>query len=351
MVERVREGRWLLVPTLVVAGVVIGLLVAFVFTSSRRAQADVLISSATAGGDVTPLLSNVQELASGGVLAGNVRSTLRLHESAEGVRHRIRASIRPHSDVIVLTATAGSADRARQLAQEAAVVLTQLVGPRFRQVSPPLRASLLDPGHVVSGGDRHLLRDMFWGAVAGLLLGLLGAALLPEREAVPALPASAEAAARELRERDRDLNEREKLLEQRVKLVTEREVKLARRAGELAAKDVTFSEREREIAERERKAADAESLALLREPEPEPEPEREPEPAPEPVVIPVEAAGRWNLDDLERRVNEQPGASPEQIEERRMYLFYLRAHADIDGRLPPSFDTLIAEVFGELTLE
>jgi hypothetical protein len=39
---------------------------------------------------------------------------------------------------------------------------------------------------------------------------------------------------------------------------------------------------------------------------------------------------------------------PDQEEEWRSYLFFLRDHADVDGRLPSTFDGLVAEVFAQL---
>ncbi len=64
---------------------------------------------------------------------------------------------------------------------------------------------------------------------------------------------------------------------------------------------------------------------------------------------PVTRAGSWNVNDLQRTVDAQTGAAPEQAEEWRTYLFFLREHAASDGSLPPQFDGLVEDVFGELT--
>jgi len=53
----------------------------------------------------------------------------------------------------------------------------------------------------------------------------------------------------------------------------------------------------------------------------------------------------WALDDL---VEETPGQDPAREEERRQTLYYLRQHASVDGRIPPGFEDLIYELFGEL---
>ena len=82
-------------------------------------------------------------------------------------------------------------------------------------------------------------------------------------------------------------------------------------------------------------------------PEPAPAPEPLPEPATEPEPEPVPArGGRWTMDELEQFVRERRSASPERVEEWDTYLFLLRQHANVDGSLPPSFDSLIADVFG-----
>ena len=68
---------------------------------------------------------------------------------------------------------------------------------------------------------------------------------------------------------------------------------------------------------------------------------------PEPTV--PASAGTWNLDELQRLVDAaMPTATPEQSEEWRAYLFFLREHASTDGSLPRSLDSLVNDVFGEL---
>jgi hypothetical protein len=109
------------------------------------------------------------------------------------------------------------------------------------------------------------------------------------------------------------------------------------------------------------------------EPEPEPEPVREPEPErtlevvpepegeqeemeepepEEPVVALPQAAHRrpdgWNVWDLEQRAQEEAGRDPDRDEEWNALLIYLRDYARPDGTLPPEFDSLVQESFGEL---
>jgi hypothetical protein len=47
-------------------------------------------------------------------------------------------------------------------------------------------------------------------------------------------------------------------------------------------------------------------------------------------------------------VEEAPGQDPARQEERRQILYHLREHTAVDGRIPPEFEELIYEVFGDL---
>jgi hypothetical protein len=67
-----------------------------------------------------------------------------------------------------------------------------------------------------------------------------------------------------------------------------------------------------------------------------------------PRIAPAGADGGWTLDALDALVDANAGRFPEQEDEWRSYLFFLRDHADVDGRLPPHFEGLVAEVFAPL---
>jgi capsular polysaccharide biosynthesis protein len=126
---------------------------------------------------------------------------------------------------------------------------------------------------------------------------------------------------------DSDLRRREEALDKRVEAVTKGEAEMARHAAELAV-------RERNLAEDEAAAAAraAEQAA-----------------APEPVPIPTNgAAGTYSLTDLEVLVAKGGEEHPEKVEEWQSYLFFLRDYARSDGRIPASFDGLIADTFSEL---
>jgi len=348
--------RWWPLAAGVLAGIVVAMLVSLIGSTSRTAEAKVLITSPAGTAAVRPLLGNLRELATSGVVAGNVKSTLRLPESAESLRRHLDASIRPGSEVIAITSPDASADRARQLAQEAAVVFGQLVEARFGTSTPELHAAGLDSAHVLAGPDRHFLRNVLIGALVGLLLGsalMLVLAIRTRQDAV-----------------DEELSKREDLVEQRVNGVTARERAIADRAGKLAAREQELDERAaalaaaerevgsraRELASSERKLADRaaeiamskrelEVLAAAPPPRP-PEPVSVPQVETEPALPP--RAGTWNLNELQAAVDAYADPTPEQAENWRTYLYFVREHASPDGTLPRSLDPLIADVFAEI---
>jgi len=60
-------------------------------------------------------------------------------------------------------------------------------------------------------------------------------------------------------------------------------------------------------------------------------------------------ARAWNLWELERLA--QDPDSDDRAEERKLLLLHLRDVADTSGRLPPEFDPLVRDVFGERLAE
>jgi hypothetical protein len=338
--------RWWPLALGVLLGVVAGVLVSLVGSSTRRAEASVLISSSAGPAAVTPMLPNLRELATSGVVAANVRSTLRLTKSTQELRRQLQATVRPQSQVIAISATDELADPARQVAQEAAVVFAQLVEARFGTREPALHAAVLDSAHVLGGPNRHLVRNALIGALVGLLLGSASMFVLASGTRQVVAPSDDD---------DDDLRKREGVLEQRVKGVTARERALADRAGKLAAREQELDAR----AAASKRELDA-LAAAPPPPPPVPVPEPEPEPVPVPVPEPVSAteaeaepalpprAGTWNLNELQTAVDAYTDATPEQAENWRTYLYFVREHASPDGTLPRSLDPLIADVFAEI---
>lgn len=312
-------------------------------SSTRRAEASVLISSPAGPSAVQPMLPNLRELATSGVVAGNVRSTLRLSESTETVRRRLHATLRPRSQVVAISATDKVADHARQVTQEAAVVFAQLVEARFATGTPELHAAVLDSAHVLDGPNRHFVRNLLVGGLVGLLLGSAGMFVLGSGVRRPIVVAAD----------DSDLTRREQLLAERVRSVSARERALAAHAGKLRAREQELEARAAELSASESEFAARAATPLPPPPRPEPTALPRPEPAPKPAPAPAEPAvpapaGNWNLEDLQRLVDAETTATPEQAEEWRTYLFFLRGHAAHDGALPRTLDPLISDVFAEL---
>jgi capsular polysaccharide biosynthesis protein len=332
------DRRLWIVSAALVAGVAVGLIVSFTGSASLRAEASVLVSSKQGPAAVEPFLPDLRTLATSSLLTGNVRSTLRLSESAESLRTRLHASIRPNTQVIAIAATGSSARSAQQLAQEAAVVFSLLVGERFRTTTPPLQANVLDPAHVLGGPNRHVLRNTLLGALLGLVLGTVAAVLFAGS---PPAPAKAPPSAA------RDLMRREKVLEQRISTVTARERELASRAGAVNAQERELAERQRELDKRAVASAPPAPAPVVETPQPEPE-VAVPAPQPEPSSPTAERPRGWNINDLDALVSAKGDAHPAHVEEWRAYLFFLRDHASADGELPGQFNALIEEVFAPL---
>ena len=329
--------RWWPIAAGVVIGLVVGLLVSLLGSSTRRAEASVLISSPSGPSAVTPALPNLRELATSGVVAGNVRSTLRLTESTETLRRRLHATVRPQSQVIAVSATDEVADHARQVAQEAAVVFAQLVEARFATGKPELHAAVLDSAHVLDGPNRHFGRNLLIGGLVGLLLGSAAMFVLASGVRPPVVAAADDA----------DLRKREQLLEERVRSVSARERALAAHAGKLTAREQELEARAAKLGASESELAARAAAPPPPPPPPQPEPTPEPAPAEAEPVVPARA-GAWNLDELQSLVDAEATATPEQAEEWRAYLFFLREHAAPDGALPRSLDPLLSDVFAEL---
>jgi DNA repair exonuclease SbcCD ATPase subunit len=187
----------------------------------------------------------------------------------------------------------------------------------------------------------------------------------------------------EVRRREDRIEEQERELEQRRK---QAEFEIAQRTSQLDAREAAIAERERELAGREQvldstarkkarslareavslaergaevsrreAAAQGSGLAPCTEgatpvqdltPSPSPASEDTDELAPAPGArIPD---GGWNLNRLERLVEERGGDFPGRLDEWRYYLVYLREFADARGNLPRPFDWLVWSEFEEL---
>ena len=326
-----------------VAGVLVGLAIGGVWTLLQpdryRAETHVILR----GGPAIRLAPAVSTLANGSVVQENVKQTLRLSNPPD-------LSARVDKNILVIAAEAGSKERARQVDAEAAQVVTQLVATRFG--SDGLQASVLDPAHVTNQTSPTPGRNLFIcgliGLVAGAGLGYLRSRRfdsIPTRSGVvdPNLEPRLKQRIDEVTKRERalarragELAKREGGLEQRSRELEQRRGELDQREARLKQRDAALEASDRQLAERAGELAASErELQALAEASPPPPP-------------PVTRMGSWNLNDLQRLVDSQTGASAEQTEEWTNYLFFLRGHAGSDGSLPPQFDGLVEDVFGSI---
>jgi hypothetical protein len=341
----------------VLLGLVIGGVWTLLQPDRYRAEANVLLRGASA----SRLAPAVETLANGSVLEQNVKQTLR-------VTQRPDLSARANEGVVSIFAEAGSAERARQTGAEAAQVLTQLVAARFR--SQGLQATLLDPAHVVDQTSPTPLRNLLICGLLGLAAG--GGVAYARSRQHPAWVVSGVVGRdieRRLKQRIDEVTKRERALARRAGELSQREAGLEQRRGELEQlgsqleqRDAELGAREREVSERVReldttkhdvaaRASDVAASELEGRPAaPAPPPETQPETSRPPVAAPppMTRAGRWNVNDFQRAVDSHSGATAEQAEEWRTYLFFLREHASVDGSLPPQFDGLVEQVFGDV---
>jgi capsular polysaccharide biosynthesis protein len=293
-----------------------------------RADSRLLVRPASAR-----IVPAVEALAESSLVATNIAQTLHLSSAPD------LSAKRGDAGVLTVSAVGGSRERARQIDAEAVVILMQKVQQRFATVRAS--ATVLDPAHVAEQTSPTAGRNLLVTGLAGLLVGIAISTALSPR-------------ARPRSQADPELEQR---LQARIDQVARRERVLAQRAGQLAAREHDLERREEEVeavrrrdeelAEKQRELERREAELEARAAEPEPEAVAKP-PPPEPEPVPAVRTG-WSLRTLEHLVAAQTDAHPREREEWEAYLFYLREHADHDGKLPATFDGVVAVVFGDLT--
>lgn len=331
-------------------------------------------------------------------IADAVRTQLGLHISQAAVLHELDTHVVGGSSVVDVTVSDASATAAAQLAnafvdaliaarttsfqsQLASVIRqdTQMLasggrGPQASEVARRLavlrgllgqpdptlrRATTATPPGSASSPDLATLIGI--GAASGLgaaALVLLALALWRRRDAgapeayssAPMADSGVEALVERL---ERRLAARESALAARERDLQARITELRTLDGSRGASDVEV--RERELAERERAleervaAVTQRELALARAAAHAPAPVPNPAPAPAGAPAPADnGSGAFNLAALERLVADGVARHPERREEWESYLFFLRDYAGADGSLPPRFDGLVEETFGDL---
>lgn len=374
-----------LVATALALGAAVGWFVAGAQDDVYRAEATLAVQAENPAAHAEGLA----ELAQTEVLARNVIGNLRLDESPSELLDTVEIAV---TDAPTLRIRVDDPDPqwALRVATELSLVFSQLVREEFTE--QPVAVTVFEAAHVLEdpvapNPARAAVAGGALGGVAGLAAALLLAArvrrVLPTVAAPvaePHMPPAADAPDDRAATR---LEEREAQLAARVATVTKRELALAKSAAALAV-------RERELAARAAAPAPAPAPPEPEPPAPQPAvplpampvpqaapppepvaPEPAPAPgptapepiapapipaAPEPVApapppvapVPVATGGGFNLETLHRLVDDYGDAAPEQLEEWRYYLVYLRDHADAHGRLPGSFDWLIDDVFGDV---
>jgi hypothetical protein len=337
------------------AGVLVGLAIGGVWTIFQPHRYAAETHLVLSGPPAARLAPAVQTLANGIVVEENVRQTLRLPNPPD-------LSTSLYNNVLGIVAEAGSKERARQVDAEAAQVVTQLVAKRFG--SQGLQVSLLDPAHVTKQTSPTPGRNLLICGLLGLLAGAALAYLRVRHKAAAPLVGDViePEVERRLKQRVVEVTKRERALARRAGELFQREAALEQRRGELEQlearlnlQDAELSEAKQLLAARTGGIAARESAVSAREAEPPapPPPPSPPEPEAEPAQLsraeaPVTRAGSWNINDLQRTVDSQSGATQAKQEEWTTYLFFLRGHAASDGSLPRQFDGLVEDVFGAL---
>jgi hypothetical protein len=172
-VDRLR-ARWLLALALIVAGVIVGVAGAYVYSLTEqklyRAQASLIAQSGSrpvTGG----VLRTVVDLLETDIVAQNVIRNQQLTETSTQFFKRLH--VKTTGSVITVDVDDKSQAKALGIAQELSLVFTQLVRDRFGTGADAVGVTIFDPAHAVGKVSPNVRRDIGWGALFGALLGLL----------------------------------------------------------------------------------------------------------------------------------------------------------------------------------
>jgi capsular polysaccharide biosynthesis protein len=172
-VDRLR-ARWLLALALIVAGVIVGVAGAYIYSLTEqklyRAQASLVAQSGSrpvTGG----VLRTVVDLLRTDIVAQNVIRNQQLTESSAQFSKRLH--VKTAGSVITVDVDDESQSHALGIAQELSLVFTQLVRDRFGTGADAAGVTIFDPAHAIGKVSPDVRRDIGWGALFGALLGLL----------------------------------------------------------------------------------------------------------------------------------------------------------------------------------
>jgi capsular polysaccharide biosynthesis protein len=168
------RARWLLALALIVAGLIVGVAGAYAYSLTEakiyRARTSLIAQSGSrpVTGDT---LRTIRDLVTTDIVAQNVIRNQQLTETSTQFYKRLQVTTT--GSVIAIDVDDSSQDEAVKIAQELALVFTQLVRDRFGSDSDAVGVTIFDPAHVVGKVSPNVGRDVGWGALFGALLGLL----------------------------------------------------------------------------------------------------------------------------------------------------------------------------------
>ena len=174
---------WSIVAAAAVAGLVAAAVATAFAASEHRAETTLVLlrGSEPIGADASTrgLSQTFARLVRTDTVAANVIQNLGLHESPSDLLDDVHVSS-DGSALLRVRVEAGRATRARQVAQEFALVFTQLVKTRFAAEAGAgaIGVTVFDPAHAVQGvAARGWVRNLLWGVVLGALVGAIVAPL------------------------------------------------------------------------------------------------------------------------------------------------------------------------------
>jgi capsular polysaccharide biosynthesis protein len=183
-----RDVRWLLFGLLVAVGLAAGLAAGFVQSLREptlyRAQTSLVVARGgepVSGTGTAALVGTFAKLLKSTIVATHEIDNLNLATSPSALLRRVSVKQIGSSAVLRLDFDDPNAGRAAQIAQGLGLVFAQLVQNGFGMPSgstQPLAIAVWDPARVSPGkASPHVRRDLAWGGLIGLLVGLLAASL------------------------------------------------------------------------------------------------------------------------------------------------------------------------------
>src|SRR5437868_3619390 len=179
-----RPALWVPLAGALALGLAGGAVVTAFEPSLYRAETSLVVQRGgqpLAGGAKTAdTVRTMRDLARSDVVATNVIRNLGLHRSPSALLGRV--AVDTDAAVLRVHVDDGSKTHAKQIAQELALVFTQLVRARFG--ASGLSVSVFDPPHALDGRvSPQPVRNLAWGALVGLLVGSAATAAAAVRTA------------------------------------------------------------------------------------------------------------------------------------------------------------------------